>query len=331
MAGFRFKKAEPQQAYVKLGIYGAAGSGKTATSLLFAEGLANLSGKRVAYIDTERGTDFYCQDVPTRGFHPKGFDFDALYTRSISDALEAVRSISSKEHGVIVIDSITHIWEAAKEAYSGKLTKYGEIPMNAWGKIKKPYMNLINLLINSDMHAIICGRQGTDWDKNESTGEMVNTGFKMKAEGQTAYEPHILIRMMAKPPKNPGEASQVIAMVEKDRTGVLSGKQFLFPTFDTVMQPIVGLLGGVQAKLEPEDETAIRDADAIELEEAQKAKDSAECLRQFTGEILCAKDQAGLKAVGQKLTPAVKKSMTQEDLAELRSRYANRESEIRAG
>ena len=87
----KFKKAEPKQAYLKVGFYGLPGSGKTLTALLIAEGLAKKSGKRVAYIDTERGTDFYAQAVEKRAIHPESFDFDALYSRSLLDALEARR------------------------------------------------------------------------------------------------------------------------------------------------------------------------------------------------------------------------------------------------
>jgi pantothenate kinase-related protein Tda10 len=69
MAGFR--KAKAEQAALKIGMYGPPGSGKTFTSLLIAEGLSIASGKRVAYVDTERGTDFYCKDVPSRSIHPQ--------------------------------------------------------------------------------------------------------------------------------------------------------------------------------------------------------------------------------------------------------------------
>jgi Cdc6-like AAA superfamily ATPase len=44
MAGFR--KAKAEQAALKMGVYGPPGSGKTFTSLLLAEGLGKVSGKR---------------------------------------------------------------------------------------------------------------------------------------------------------------------------------------------------------------------------------------------------------------------------------------------
>ena len=59
-----FHKPQPLKAALKLALYGVAGSGKTFSSLLLAEGLARHTGKRIAYIDTEHGTAFYGQAVP---------------------------------------------------------------------------------------------------------------------------------------------------------------------------------------------------------------------------------------------------------------------------
>jgi KaiC/GvpD/RAD55 family RecA-like ATPase len=142
MAGFR--KATPEQAALKMALYGPPGSGKTFTTLLVAEGLANLLGKKVALVDTERGSDFYCQSVPSRLVHPEAFVFDALYTRSLTEVLTECKRLKPEEYGVVIIDSITHLWESAKAAYSGKTTKVGSIPLHAWAKIKAPYKDLMN-------------------------------------------------------------------------------------------------------------------------------------------------------------------------------------------
>jgi hypothetical protein len=51
-----FQKPQSLKAALKMALYGPAGSGKTFTALLLAEGLARHTGKRVAYCDTEYGT-----------------------------------------------------------------------------------------------------------------------------------------------------------------------------------------------------------------------------------------------------------------------------------
>ena len=52
------KKPQNRQAFAKVGIYGDAGSGKTTTASKIAIGLAGLSSKRVAFFDTEGGSDY---------------------------------------------------------------------------------------------------------------------------------------------------------------------------------------------------------------------------------------------------------------------------------
>jgi hypothetical protein len=328
MAGFR--KAAAQQAAIKMGIYGPPGSGKTFTSLLIAEGLGKISGKRVAYVDTEHGTDFYCQAVPTRAVHPEAFDFDAIYTKSITEALQAVRSLRPEEHGVLVIDSVTHLWEACIAAYSGRQTSVGSIPMHAWGKIKKPYKDLMALLLSSPMHVIFCGRQGTEYATNEETDELKAIGVKMKAEGETPYEPHILIRMEAIKPKRTGEVATIMAYAEKDRTGVLSGRSFAAPTFETLCKPLLGLLGGVQAKVVTSDETAATDAENIQAEDRQRGEVSAVKLRTFKARIDLAESLKSLKEIGELITPQEKATMLPADVATLREHYQEREAALKA-
>ena len=70
-------RASPEQAALKMAVYGPPGAGKTFTALLIAEGLAQTIGKRVTVIDTENGTDFYVKPSPKRQCHPDAFDLDA--------------------------------------------------------------------------------------------------------------------------------------------------------------------------------------------------------------------------------------------------------------
>lgn len=328
MAGFR--KAKAEQAALKMGIYGPPGSGKTFTSLLIAEGLGVVSGKRVAYVDTERGTDFYCKNVPSRSVHPQAFDFDALYTRSLTEVLASVKSLDPKDYGCVVIDSVTHLWEAAIAAYGGSQTRAGTIPMHAWGKIKRPYKDLMSTLLSSQMHVVICGRQGTEYTTDEETEELKAVGLKMKAEGETAYEPHILIRMEAIKPKKTHELATIVAYAEKDRTGVLAGRSFVNPTFDSLVKPLLGLLGDTQARIASGDETAAKDAESIADEEKERVANSAKVLADYKAKITLAKTAAELKAIGNSITPQVKAKMLTTDVTELREAYQAREKELPA-
>lgn len=326
MAGFR--KAKAEQAALKIGIYGPPGSGKSLTSLLIGEGLSAITGKRVAYIDTEHGTDFYCQDVPERNIHPKAFDFDALYTRSITEVVNSIKTLREADYGVVVIDSVTHLWEACIAAYGGKQTGIGTIPMHAWGKIKKPYKEMMNLLLSSGMHVIWCGRQGTEYATDEETEELKAIGVKMKAEGETPYEPHILIRMESIKPRKTNETAQIVAYVEKDRTGILSGRSFINPTFETLCRPLMCLLGDKQARVEPADETASRDAEAIAKDDQKRASMSQGLLEDWKAKITLCKGVVALKTLGKQITPQLKSQMLPADVAELREAYQRRETEL---
>jgi hypothetical protein len=323
-----FRKASAEQAAVKIGFYGLAGSGKTFTSLLCAEGLAKHTGKKVAYVDTERGTDFYCKSVPDRKIHPEAFEFDAIYTRSITEILHEVKQLSPAEYGVVVIDSITHIWEAAKMAYTGKETKIGTIPFHAWSKIKKPYKELINALLSSTMHVIICGRQGNEFEEDEETGELKKTGTKMKAEGETAYEPHILIHMEAVKNPKTGVAT-ITAFAEKDRTGVLAGSTLINPGFDKIIKPILSLLGDKQAAVVSDSDNAARDVEKITEEDAAREKRSAELLKKYTARIAVCENYDQLKIISKEITPQLKKEMITAHVAELREKYLEAEGYLK--
>ena len=288
-----FKKAAPQQARFKAGFYGKQGSGKTFTALLVAEGLAKRDGRRVAYVDTEHGTDFYAQDIKERGVHPDGFDFDAIYTRSIYDVIESIEQLDSAVHGVVVLDSITHIWEAAQAAYSGKRMANGGLPIQAWGPIKKPYKKLMALLLDGNFHAIICGREGVVMEEDDD-GQTKVVGSKMKAEGETAYEPHLLIRM--KPQYMPDGSQKISAFFEKDRSGILTNKTVVEPNYET-FAPMLSYLGsGTQASMGDPDATAAHDAERATAEEDKKRRESTAVFSQIKSAILAATDADQLRA-----------------------------------
>lgn len=318
----KFIKAQPLQARLKVSIYGPPGSGKTFSTLLMAEGLARVRGKRIAYVDTERGTDFYAQTVKARKVHPEAFDFDALYTKSLAEVTSAIRDLDPKDHGIVVLDSISQLWDAAMDAYKGKKTSIDTIPMSAWGNIKKPYKDLIAYLIGSQYDVFILGRQKNMFDMGDD-GEMKKTGVAMRAEGETAYEPHICARMEA---TTRGADAEYMLHVEKDRTGVLSGRAIKNPGFATI-EPLLPLLGEVQAPAEDEDERIAKDSELMEKQKESKDKartdKSLGLFREFQPLIMGAKDLAELGATHEKLKKQ-SRYLLEEHASALREMYRSR-------
>jgi len=321
----RFEKAQPKQARLKVSIYGPPGSGKTFSTLLMAEGLAKVRGKRIAFVDTERGTDFYAQAVKARRVHPEAFDFDALYTKSLAEVTDAIKSLDPNEHGIIVLDSISHLWDAAMDAYKGKRTSADTIPMSAWGKIKKPYKDLVAWLIGSMFDVFILGRQKNMFEEN-SEGEMRKAGVAMRAESETGHEPHICARMEA---TTRGADADYVLHVEKDRTGVLAGKGIKNPTFATI-EPLLPLLGEVQAPVEDEDERIAKDGELLDKQDHKdkaKVEKSLAMFRDFQPRIMAAADLAELGAIAADLKK--QNRYLQEDHANaLREMYKSRREKL---
>ena len=290
----KFTKAKSEQAYFKAALYGAAGSGKTFTSLLWAEGLAKRENKRIAFLDTERGAEFYSTDIPDRDVHKTAFDYDRFFTRSIYDAIEAIESIDPAVHGVLIIDSITHLWEAAKSAYNGKLMSNGAIPVQAWSAIKKPYkQKLMTLFLDGKYHAIICGREGVVMEENDE-GEVKVVGHRMKAEGETPYEPHILGRMVPDRDKKGGYIYKVF--FEKDRSGILSGKEYESPSFE-IIRPVVSYLSGEsQGAIGSYEDAVERDIAAQEYAKERDANERRVLFETIRNAILTSRNVDELKA-----------------------------------
>lgn len=293
-----------------------------------AEGLAKLRKKRIAYVDTERGTDFYAQAVQARRVHPEAFDFDAIYSKSIAEISRDIYALDPKEYGVVVVDSVSHLWQAAMDAYEGKKTSQDGIPAHAWGRLKKPYKDLINFLIGSPFDVFILGRQKNVFDE-DADGKMTKVGVAMRAEGETPYEPHICLRMESQ--QNPDDTTQsrVALFAEKDRTGILQGQWFYNPDFTTIA-PILPFLGETQAPAEDEDERIAKDGELLDKQEA-KARDkeakSAGLLTELQGKIAACTNLESLSAVAVEVTKA-KRYMTDVHIGVLRELHANRRDQI---
>ena len=173
----------------------------------------------------------------------------------------------------------------------------------------------MNLLLSLHVHVLICGRMGIDYAEDEASGELKNQGYKMRAEGETAYEPDVLLCLESHKPNRKALAIPM-AFVEKDRTGVLAGESIPWPTFDNVARPLLGLLGPTQVAVS-DDEVSQQDADAL----ARPGDRTRPMLRGTAGPVhrtfRPADGVAALEGIGKELTPAVKAQLSGTDLGQI--------------
>ena len=244
-------EAKPEMAYLKAGLYGEAGSGKTWTACAIAIGLHHLikAKKPVAFADTETGSDFRIH-----AFKEAGVKLVVAKTRAFQDLL-TITDEAEKECAVLIVDSITHFWNELVDAYQKKndLTR---LRLKDWQPLKKTWREFTDRYINSPLHMIICGRSADKWedvpDEEDGAMELKKVGTKMRAETEISYEPGLLVEMVAI--QKTAQASSFYvhrAFVKKDRFDVINGKYFDDPTLDSFMPHIALLnLGGEHKAIE---------------------------------------------------------------------------------
>lgn len=256
-----FTKATNTQAKLKAGIMGFAGDGKTYTAATLAIGMVELMRERglpdgdkpVMFIDTETGSDW----IKPR-FDAASIDLLTAKTRAFTDLLTAVRE-AADGGSVLVIDSITHFWRELTETYAERRNRKRGLEFQDWAYLKAEWGKFTDAFVNSNCHAILCGRAGYEYDffqNDAGKRELQKTGVKMKAETETGYEPSILI-LMEKHRNFETGAVWREAHILKDRSTRLDGKTFKNPTFADFRPHVDFLnLGGQQFGVDTERNSA---------------------------------------------------------------------------
>jgi hypothetical protein len=256
-----FQKAENRQAFLKAGIMGLAGSGKTYTASEIAIGLVEymrdrlpeVAARPVAFMDTETGSDWA---LPR--FQAANIEMVVNRSRSLWDLRQAIIE-AERECSVLIIDSITHFWTVFCDEYAERKGRKRGLEFADWAFLKKEWRVFTDLFVNSQLHIIMCGRQGYEYDFFENASgkkELIKTGVKMKAETETGFEPSILIAMEQQQEMVQGEVIGIarVAKILKDRSTLLDGKEIRNPTFKDFLPHIQCLnLGHEHAAIEKRD------------------------------------------------------------------------------
>lgn len=247
------KPAANRQAFAKVGIYGAAGSGKTRTASEIAIGLHKAIGstKPIAAFDTEPAFSFV---LPL--FQQAGIELlVADESRALADLMDFMDE-AEKVSDIVIIDSITHVWRDAQASFLARLNenrkKWGKKPIAAlefqhWAPIKAAWAEFTDRFLSCKMHAIVCGRAGQIYeyqDKDDGSGkkELISTGTRMATEKELGYEPSLLIEMLAE--RKDGHVTNVAA-IQKDRADKINGREIEMPTFEKLREHFDALnIGG---------------------------------------------------------------------------------------
>lgn len=251
-----FKKAEMQTAYLKMNIYGEAGSGKTFTGSQIVIGLAKHIEKSkmplptVMFLDTEAGASWV---KPI--FDKAGVELLVATTRSFEDLKTAVKEAETAG-AILLADSITHLWQELMDSFlKAKRKRFNNknarLEIQDWNTIKAEWGKFTSQYLNSSCHIVLCGRAGQvyEFQENEETHkkEMISSGTRMAAEKGLGYEANLLVEMTSHQVLGPKKAKVIVrrATILKDRSTVLDGKQFENPKFEQFLPHINKLnLGG---------------------------------------------------------------------------------------
>jgi hypothetical protein len=232
-----FQPAASTSAYLKMGIMGKQGAGKSMTAGLLAIGLAkhlkalgvDYASKPVAFFDTEKGSDWL---IPV--FAKENIPLVVAKKRSFADLVEAVKW-AEENASALIIDSITHPWRELQESYMKKKQR-SFLQIDDWSilKGKNGWQQFTDLYINSKLHIIMCGRAGDETEQyTDENGkrQFEKVGVKMKTETDTGFEPDLLVLMERDMDLRSKHVAHV-ARVVKDRSMLLDSKDFTFASYD---------------------------------------------------------------------------------------------------
>lgn len=152
-----FAPASKTEAKLRLAIIGPSGAGKTYSALAVATNL----GKRIAVIDTERGSASKYADQ---------FRFDTwqLTDYNPGNYVRALRAAVAAGYDVVVIDSMSHAWNGkggALEMVDDAARRSKGNSFGAWRDVTPLHQSLMDEIVGAKTHVIATMRSKTEWSQ----------------------------------------------------------------------------------------------------------------------------------------------------------------------
>lgn len=203
----QLRKATRQQAKLRVGVSGPAGSGKTYSAIVLAKSIASDISK-VAIIDTENGSaDLYA--------HLGDFNVIRLSAPYTPERyIEAIAACEAGGMEVCIIDSVTHEWDGKGGLLeSNELLGQSKFKGNnwaAWSVTTPRHQKFIESITTSSMHMITTARSKTDTIQTEDK-KIKKVGLKeIQREG---FEYELTLNFTL-------DRDGHYAIASKDRTGL---------------------------------------------------------------------------------------------------------------
>lgn len=218
----QLKKATRKQLKLKIGLFGTSGSGKTYSALLMAYGITG-DWNKIAIIDTENESASYYSNLG---------DFNVLSLQAPYSPERYVEAINACIDGgmeAIIIDSMSHEWDWP----GGCLEIHGAMPGNSfmnWWVVGKRHKAMLDKILLSQTHFILCGRRKQEYQIVEKNGKQVpeKMGLSIIQRDGLDYELGVSFDININHQ----------ATASKDRTWLFTGKPDFIITEDTGKQLI---------------------------------------------------------------------------------------------
>lgn len=165
MSVIQIREAQRAGARLVVGIAGISGSGKTYSALQLAYGLANGNAKKVGLLDTEnRRGSLYADVLKNKNGDIQRFMIaDLAAPFSPQRYIDSILAFQAAGVEVLVIDSVSHEWNGLGGVLD--IVDGYEKSITGWKKAKPEHKRFMNVLLQSDMHIVVCIRASnkTDW------------------------------------------------------------------------------------------------------------------------------------------------------------------------